>query len=215
MPLSKDREDSLGHRIREVRRARGLTQKEFADSLGIVQGFLSSVERGRKTPSDTLLIALCHSYGVNSEWLRTGKGEMLGGEEGAKRGLPGRGAEGAPLLARISGEFPDSIAQEDIIGHVSLPEVPPGCYGLVTYGDFMAPSIRDGDLVIFKPGGEAANGTIVLVTNRWGEAILRRYRIKDGEVFLSPDNASYSPFRPDPDTRIIGAVVQVWRRVRI
>src|SRR6266498_390629 len=68
---------SVGPRIKEIRLAKGLTQKEFADSLGIVQGFLSSLERGKKVPSDTLLIALCHLYEINPEWMQSGTGKML------------------------------------------------------------------------------------------------------------------------------------------
>ncbi|WP_243688214.1 helix-turn-helix domain-containing protein [Geotalea toluenoxydans] len=67
----------MGLRIKEIRQAKDMTQKEFADSLGIVQGFLSGVERGKKNVSDTLIIALCHSYGINKEWLKTGHGEKF------------------------------------------------------------------------------------------------------------------------------------------
>ena len=58
-------EGSDGSRIKTARLAKGLTQTEFAESLGIVQGFLSGIERGKKAPSDTLLIALCH-HGLSS-----------------------------------------------------------------------------------------------------------------------------------------------------
>ncbi len=66
----------IARRIKEVRLSRGLTQQAFASKLGIVQGVLSDVERGKKYPSDTLLIALCHLYEINEEWLLTGNGEV-------------------------------------------------------------------------------------------------------------------------------------------
>ncbi|WP_282000997.1 LexA family protein [Geotalea uraniireducens] len=201
----------IGRRIKALRQAKGLTQKEFSDSLGIVQGFLSSIERGKKSPSDTLLIALCHYYGINKEWLTTGRGEMVRLPERAGGAPTG----GTPLLKAVPADFPTAIPPEAIQEVVALPDVPPGCYALVCYGDFMAPTIHDGDLVIFRPHGELGHGVIVLVTNRWGEAILRRYRVKEGEVYLSPDNAAYTPFRPDPETRILGTVVQVWRKVKL
>lgn len=56
-------------RIKELRLARGLTQKNFAESLGIVQGYLSLIERGKKIPSRTLLMAICYVYSVREEWL--------------------------------------------------------------------------------------------------------------------------------------------------
>ena len=68
---------STGERVRAVRKSRKMTQKEFSASLGIVQGFLCSIEKGKKSPSDTLLIALQHLYGINPAWLNDGNGEMF------------------------------------------------------------------------------------------------------------------------------------------
>jgi len=206
---------SVGRRIKEIRLVRGLTQKEFANSLGIVQGFLSGIEREKKTPSDTLLIALCNLYEINETWLVTGEGEMYRASRRDTQAPSSPVGEGIPVLARIGAEFPRRIGEDEIRGRVLLPGVAPGCYALVAYGDFMAPTIRDGDLVIFRPGGEPENGAVVLVTNRWGEAILRRYRIRNGDVVYSPDNATYATFTPAPETRIIGTVAEVWRKVKL
>ena len=64
---------TLGAKIRHIRKSLKITQKEFAESLGIVQGFLSAIETGKKTPSDTLLIALQHLYKVNPAWTHSGR----------------------------------------------------------------------------------------------------------------------------------------------
>jgi repressor LexA len=205
---------SVGPRIKEIRLAKGLTQKAFADSLGIVQGFLSSLERGKKVPSDTLLIALCHLYEINPEWLQNGAGKMLKSSSREKT-ADSLVVTRTPLLRNISKTFPNDVSDDDVFDYVSLPHVPEGCYALITYGDFMAPTIRDGDLVIFRPGGEILNRDLVLVRNRWEEVIIRRYRIKEDEVYFAPDNPSYSPFRPDPNTRIVGKVIGVWRKMRL
>ena len=207
---------SVGRRIKEIRQNKGLTQKEFADSLGIVQGFLSGIEREKKTPSDTLLIALCNLYEINPSWLASGEGEMYRAARRAAGQAPtSPGCPAIPVLERIGGDFPSRIGEEDIRERIALPGVAEGCYATVAYGDFMAPTIRDGDLVIFRPGEEPENGSVVLVTNRWGEAILRRYRVRNGDVVYSPDNATYSPFSPAPETRIIGTVAEVWRKVKL
>ncbi len=204
-----------GHRIKEIRQLKGLTQKEFADSLGIVQGFLSGLERGKKFPSDTLLIALCHLYEINEDWLNTGAGDMFkkkaAGETCEKPLLKSH----VPLLSVISPEFPDKVSEDEISDHISLPNMPEGCFSIINYGDFMAPTIRDGDLVIFKPDVSFQNRDIVLVHNRWGETILRRYRVRTNEIFLAPDNPAYAPFKPDPNTKIIGKVIDVWRKIRL
>jgi repressor LexA len=206
---------SIGSRIKAARQAKGLTQKEFAGSLGIVQGFLSGIERGRKAPSDTLLIALCHHYRINEEWLFTGNGGMF------RESYAAGGARGdalttkTPLFKKIPEGFPEKINEEDINDYVLLPSVPEGCYAMVSYGDFMSPTIRDGDLVIFSTKGDIENGDIVLINNRWGDAILRKYRLKNKEVFLVSDNPIYSSFKPDPETKMIGKVLEVWRNIKI
>ncbi len=203
-----------GRRIKEIRQLKGLTQKEFADSLGIVQGFLSGLERGKKVPSDTLLIALCHLYEINEEWLNTGSGEMYKLKTARASQIVSQTSD-IPLLNVISPDFPDKIRDEDVFDHISLPNVPEGCFSIINYGDFMAPTIRDGDLVIFKADMSFQNRDIVLVHNRWGETILRRYRLKTNEIFLAPDNPAYAPFKPDPNTKIIGKVIDVWRKIRL
>ena len=209
------RETFIGSRIKAARRAKGLTQKEFAESLGIVQGFLSGIETGKKTPSDTLLIALCHHYRINEEWLFTGAGDMFRGNDLAGRDREDLPATQTPLFEKIPEGFPENDQHTPQNNFVSLPNTPEGCCALVAYGDFMAPTIRDGDLVIFSTQAPLENGDIVLANNRWGDAILRRYRLKDKETFLASDNPVYSPFKPDAETRMIGKVVEVWRKIKI
>jgi SOS-response transcriptional repressor LexA len=211
--MSKKTEVSVGERIRQVRRNQGLTQKAFADSLGIAQGYLSSIESGRQIPSDTLLIALRHLYRVEERWLSSGEGEPVVAAS-SPQGEPGSSAGKTPLLGRISPDFPRGLQPEDILGHVSFPESSPDCYAMLAYGDFMAPTIQDNDLVLFRPGGEPGNGDIVLVNSKWGDIFLRRYRVNIDGAWLSPDNSAYAPFQPESHSRIIGVVVDIWRKVK-
>jgi repressor LexA len=205
----------LADRIKQLRRAKGLTQQAFADSLGIVQGYLSGIERGRKIPSHTLLMALCHIHGVREEWLFGGIGEVFGEKSQQQERAAGNARVDTPLLKGIPRGFPDEIRGEELAGGISLPDIPEGCFAIVAEGDFMAPTIRDGDLVIFKPGNEMTNRSIVLLSNKWGEVILRRARITGRELFFSAENTTYAPFHPDTDTKIFGTVVDVWRKIKI
>jgi len=205
---------SVGSRIKDFRQSKGLTQKEFAASLGIVQGFLSGIEQGKKSPSDTLLIALCNLYQIHAEWLTDGKGAMHRASSRGEETADVRRAREIPLLGRIALEFP-LIGKDDVRDYVTLPGVQGDCYAIVAYGDFMAPTIRDGDLVIFRPGEKVDNGDIILIINHWGEVILRRYRRQDGNIFCTPDNTTYAAFTPDQKSRIIGTVTDIWRKVKL
>lgn len=205
----------VAHRIKQLRLAKGLTQKAFADSLGIVQGYLSGIERGKKIPSYTLLMALCHIYKVNEEWLFGGGGAEYAERSQPKEHLSSAGTGKTPLLKSIPEGFPDEIVGEAIIDYISLPAIPEGCFAIIAEGDFMAPTIRDGDLVVFRPGDDVNNRSIVLLTNRWGEPILRKYRVRGDDVYFSAENTAYAPFKADENTKIFGIVVDIWRKLKI
>jgi len=204
----------VSQRIKQLRIARGLTQKEFADSLGIVQGYLSGIERGKKIPSNTLLMALCFVYGVSKEWLFGDKDAVFAAALQPNEQFSSPITGEIALLNSIEEGFPGRINEKSITGFIRLPDIPEGCFAILAEGDFMAPTIRDGDLVIFKPGDNIDNKSIVLMTNRWGEVILRRYRKAGNEEYFSPENTAYAPFKADADTRIFGVVVDIWRRVK-
>ena len=44
----------IGHRLAEVRRARGLTQQQVADRMGVTKGRISQIERGKVSGHDVL-----------------------------------------------------------------------------------------------------------------------------------------------------------------
>jgi len=67
----------MNNRIVELRKALGLSQTEFAESLGITQNFISLVENGKRDFSSRTKNTLCALYKVNLIWLETGVGEMF------------------------------------------------------------------------------------------------------------------------------------------
>ena len=63
-------------RIKAVRQSTGMTQKAFAETLGITRDALSTYETNRNAPSFKFIKILCHTYQINEGWLRTGEGDM-------------------------------------------------------------------------------------------------------------------------------------------
>lgn len=201
---------TTGERIRTIRKSLKMTQKEFSTSLGIVQGFLCSIEKGKKTPSDTLIIALLHLYDINPDWLKYGTGEMF-------RDKPTSAAHSVnssiPLYESPLASL-DPISDSMVKAVISIPDIPVDCFAFEYTGDFMSPTIRDGDIVIIKPGKQAFSGDIILIAGRWGDSFLRRFRRRGDEIFFSADNSSYATFSPDKKTKIIGTVHVVWRKIK-
>jgi SOS-response transcriptional repressor LexA len=188
-----------------------MTQKEFSASLGIVQGFLCSIEKGRKVPSNTLVIALQNLYEINAQWLEKGVGEMY------QKGMTSSAENilnSIPLYQTAPVSL-ESTSANVVAEYISLPQLSSDCFAFTYSGDFMSPTIRDGDLVVVKPYTEPVSGEIILIVGQWGESFLRRFRRRGDEVLCSADNSSYSNFKPDPNSKILGTVQTVWRRIKI
>lgn len=66
----------LGERVKELRKTLKLTQREFANRIGMKQNSIGQIEIGRN-PSDQTIISICREFNVNESWLRTGEGEMF------------------------------------------------------------------------------------------------------------------------------------------
>ena len=66
----------MKERFKRIRKDAGMTQKAFADRLGLSQNFIAQIEIGTKVPSDRTVVDVCRAYSIREEWLRTGEGEM-------------------------------------------------------------------------------------------------------------------------------------------
>lgn len=65
------KQSALGARLRELREERNLGLRELARRTGVSPSFLSEIESGRRSPSDTVLEKLTAELEVGSEELRT------------------------------------------------------------------------------------------------------------------------------------------------
>lgn len=67
----------MNERIRNIRKALGLTQTEFAEKLGIKQNSLANIEIGRRNASNPLVLCICREFGVNLDYLLHGEEPMF------------------------------------------------------------------------------------------------------------------------------------------
>lgn len=68
---------TVNERVRELRKKLGLNQKDFGKRCGIAQGHLTNLETGRREVTEKTIKVICLEYGVNENWLRTGRGEIF------------------------------------------------------------------------------------------------------------------------------------------
>lgn len=67
----------MNGRIRELRKALELSQKEFAQKIGLKQNAISYMEKSGSTVTEQNIKAICSQFSVNEYWLRTGCGKMF------------------------------------------------------------------------------------------------------------------------------------------
>ncbi len=70
--------NTIGERIRQLRKSEGLTLEKFGERIGITASSCSTIESGKSNPSDQTIRSICREFGVNEMWLRYGDdgGEM-------------------------------------------------------------------------------------------------------------------------------------------
>ena len=139
--------------------------------------------------------------------ISSGKGRAItltdNSDAGAQRRIPvlGTVAAGSPILAQ---ECVEEYLTLDSVGHGG------GCFALRVRGESMLNAgIFPGDYVIVRRQPEANNGEIV-VALIGDEATVKRYAVRDGQVWLMPENETYLPIS-GANARILGIVTAVFR----
>lgn len=66
-----------GERVREIRKAKGLTLEKFGDKIGLKKNSVSQIENGKNELTEANAKAICREYNVSEKWLKNEKGEMF------------------------------------------------------------------------------------------------------------------------------------------
>jgi repressor LexA len=116
----------------------------------------------------------------------------------------GRIAAGGPILAEQAVEDVFPLPRQ-LVGEGSL-------FLLRVVGDSMIDAaIADGDWVVVRQQPVAENGEIVAAMID-GEATVKTFKRRNGQVWLMPHNPAYDPI-PGDEATVLGRVVAVLRRV--
>lgn len=67
----------MNERIKELRKALGLTLEKFGERVGVQKSAISKIERGENGVTDQLFKLICREFNVSESWLRSGEGEMF------------------------------------------------------------------------------------------------------------------------------------------
>lgn len=75
VPVDKE---NMRKRIQQIRKDNGLSMDKFGASIGYSKQLISFIERGITSPTDEMARKVSLTYGVNLDWIMTGKGEIYG-----------------------------------------------------------------------------------------------------------------------------------------
>ena len=67
----------MNERIKELRKALGLTLEKFGEKIGVGKTAISKIENGDRSVTDQMFKSICREFNVREEWLRTGEEPMF------------------------------------------------------------------------------------------------------------------------------------------
>jgi len=188
----------IGEKIREARRARGVSLRQLAGQVGIHFSHLSKIENGKDSVGRDSLIRIAEELGADPDL-------MLG--EAGHQSMPFR------VLGDIAAGVPVEAIEDVETFDLSSFFDPRDHFLLRVRGDSMIlDGINDGDLAIVRQSSEAKNGATVVALVDGGEATLKRYKAERGKVVLTPANKHMKAMKyPAARVEIRGVLVGVLR----
>ncbi len=202
---------TIGQRLKNTRKKiLQISREKFVEGLSISTKTLENYENDGTSPDANFFTLLWGKYHdqlsmSDLDWIMWGKR------------MEYEVATTTPVLGRVPAGFPENIAEEDILEYISMPGAPKEAYSLIIDGNSMAPDIKDGDYVIFLPAERTSTnpGDIVVINDEFGQSMIKRYVLKDGQPYLKSDNPEYPGFEPNEHYTVIGKVIDVWSRKKI
>jgi transcriptional regulator with XRE-family HTH domain len=70
-------DSSINERMKAVRKAAGLSQKDFAEGIFLSHSFYSKIEAGSRKGNERVYELISNKYKINKDWLITGRGDMF------------------------------------------------------------------------------------------------------------------------------------------
>lgn len=206
---------TTGQRMKNRRKAIGLSAERIADILGVSPATIYRYENGdiEKVPGERLEPI--------ARALQTTPAYLMGWEDDTSsipaNIIPMPEMRRIPLLGSIACGEP-ILAADNIEDYLSIPKDMAGDFALTCKGDSMINArIFDGDIVYIRQQDTVENGEIaaILIDN---EATLKRVRLFDDHIVLEPENPMYKPlvyWNEEMNTvRILGKAVAFTSIVR-
>ncbi|EGR0063675.1 TPA: helix-turn-helix transcriptional regulator [Vibrio vulnificus] len=210
--------ETIGERIRRVRKELKLTQQDVAKSVGVSPTSMVFWERGETTPKGSNLIALCKKLKVDPQWLQTGKGprehkeqanaELLGNMQVWDSSTPlGNDEVAIPFLVDVKLSAGNGFVcneEEDQGFRLRFAKSTLRRYNVEAQnakcvsvkGDSMEPVLPDGSTVGIDCGNKALIDGKIYAINHNNELFIKKlYRLPGGGLRIYSFNEAEYPAR--------------------
>lgn len=200
-------------KLRELRKAQGMTMKQLGAMVGVSESAISQYETGKRNADYELLLQFAEIFGVSIEYLLTGEESPTVAANIYV--LPK--TKKVPRLGIIACGEP-ILAVENIEDYDAMPLEIAADFTLICKGNSMINArIFDGDIVYIRKQDTVENGEIAAVLIN-DEATLKRVRKFEDHIVLEPANPMFEPlvyWRENMnEVRIIGKAVAFTNQVR-
>lgn len=190
---------TLAESLKNERKKSGLSQKEFADKLGMNARTYASYERGERDISTAVLLNICKTLNISSDVLLGNDTDNASDSDLSALmkkydNIKPIKLKRFPMLGEIAcGEpiFADEDKEHYIMADMDID----ADFCLTAKGDSMINArIYEGDIVFIKEMPIVENGDIAAVIIE-DEATLKRvyYYPDKGKLVLNPENPAYEP----------------------
>lgn len=217
--------ETIGDRIRRVRKELKLTQKQVASSIGVTPTSIVFWERNETTPKGKNLLSLCKKLRVDPHWLETGKGDRnqnnvapVSDSHSSQKSFPVISMVSAGAWMEAIEPYPRESIEETMD---TTEKVSEQSFWVKVVGDSMTTpsglSFPDGMYILIDPQEEARNKSFVVAKLKDENVVTFKQLIMDaGSNFLKPLNPSpmYAPIPINGNCKIIGVVVDAKWKLR-
>ena len=182
-------------RLKQLRTAKNLYQKDVAAYLGVDRTTYVKYEKGTSEPDAATLAKLADYFGVTVDYL-LGISTNARTEEHKERNsairikVYGYVAAGIPIDAIDSFDPDNPDDWEEIDEHMARTGE---FFALRIKGDSMEPKISEGDVVIVRRQPEVNNGDIAIVCVNGDEATCKKIKKTPEGIMLISLNQAYEP----------------------
>lgn len=207
---------TIGQRIRALRRSKKLTQVQLAKIAGVSSPAVTEWEKDSYLPKAASLEAMANEFGVTTEYILTGK--TTGNLDNNIAPIT---SKLLPVLSWVQAGTMTSIEEinpaeiEEWLPPLSTDD-PDGCFYLKVVGISNFPAYQDGDCILLNPSFQVCdliNGDLIVVRSN-SDATFKKLVIEsDDRKYLQALNPNFQPniIEFEEGMELVGLVIDAFR----